>query len=58
VEDKTAEANQKMIHYYGLYTRTRSKKIKKAVERLIRFFLKVFINMEILLLTIWNTQKI
>ncbi len=32
------EANQKMIHYYGLYTRARSKRIKKAVEKIIRSF--------------------
>jgi len=27
-----------MIHYYGLYTRARSKRIKKAVEKIIRSF--------------------
>jgi len=32
------EANQKMIHYYGLYTRARAKRIKKAVEKIIRSF--------------------
>jgi len=32
------EANQKMIHYYGLYTRARAKRMKTAVEKIIRSF--------------------
>jgi len=32
------EANQKMIHYYGLYTRARSKRIKKIIEKIIKSF--------------------
>lgn len=32
------EANQKMIHYYGLYTRAKAKRIKRVVEKLIRSF--------------------
>jgi len=32
------EANQKMIHYYGLYTRARAKRMKTAVEKIIRSY--------------------
>lgn len=30
--------NQKMIHYYGLYARSRAKKLKKMIENLVRSF--------------------
>ncbi|MEA1965032.1 MAG: transposase [Candidatus Aerophobetes bacterium] len=32
------ETNQKMIHYYGLYTGAKSKRMKKVVEEFIRSF--------------------